>query len=461
MNRMKVKRKISKIIFFIVLYFLSSCLLNRFLQIPETMKMYIELVSSDSNNFQVFFSREGEDFTEENSSTDIVEVNEKSSRLKFLILSDVNHIRFDLGEHPGRVEILDIYFKSFFNKKTLSLKLVSDNNGNEIRKFINSSNYIDIVTSGSDPFIYLPFPNELKEEILKDNEKYRTLIVNFFAIILSLLIFVLFTKRRMINDFCKDLFSNKKLIFDLARNDFRTKYAGSYMGFVWGYIQPIVTIIVYWFVFQVGLKVMPADENIPFAIWFIAGLIPWFFFADSLSNATNSFTEYSFLVKKVVFKISILPIVKIVSSLFVHCVFVIFLYIVYLSYGNSYQIYNIQLIYYSFCTIILVAGVSYFTSAIVVFFKDLGQIVSIIIQIGMWLTPIMWSEKIISEKYSWIFKINPMYYVVQGYRESLFYKAWFYENIYLTLWFWLFTIVTFLLGVYIFKKLKPHFADVL
>ena len=89
-------------------------------------------------------------------------------------------------------------------------------------------------------------------------------------------------------------------------------------GVIWGFIQPLVTIAVYWFVFQVGFRSGDVGDK-PFVLWFIAGIIPWFFFSEALSSTTNVFLEYSYLVKKVVFKIEILPVVKIVSALFVHC----------------------------------------------------------------------------------------------------------------------------------------------
>ena len=76
----------------------------------------------------------------------------------------------------------------------------------------------------------------------------------------------------------KDLLSSRNLILSLALNDFRTKYAGSYFGVLWAFIQPIVTIFVFWFVFQIGLKVTPVDENVPFSLWFMCGLIPGSFF---------------------------------------------------------------------------------------------------------------------------------------------------------------------------------------
>lgn len=122
-----------------------------------------------------------------------------------------------------------------------------------------------------------------------------------------------------------ELYHNKRLILSLSRNDFKTKYAGSYLGIVWAFIQPVVTIMVYWFVFTIGLKAGDMAEY-PFVLYLISGIIPWFFFQDALNGGTNALMEYNYLVKKVVFKISILPIVKVLSALFVHAFFVVFSY---------------------------------------------------------------------------------------------------------------------------------------
>ena len=103
------------------------------------------------------------------------------------------------------------------------------------------------------------------------------------------------------NDF-KDVWKQKNFIFYLAKNDFKTKYAGSFLGIVWAFIQPLVTILVYTIVFQFGLKSGGVD-GVPFVLWLMAGLIPWFFFQEALINTTNSFVEYSYLVNKIKFDI--------------------------------------------------------------------------------------------------------------------------------------------------------------
>lgn len=273
-------------------------------------------------------------------------------------------------------------------------------------------------------------------------------------------------KLRAVFELPSELYRNRTLIFKLSKNDFKTRYAGSYLGMVWAFIQPVVTILVYWFVFEKGLKAggVLSKEGIelPFVIWLSAGLIPWFFFSEALNNATNALMEYSYLVKKVVFKISILPIIKIISALFVHVFFVAFLLILCACYGYYPSLYTLQVVYYSFCMFVFVLALSYATSAVVIFFRDLSQIINILLQIGMWVTPIMWQVSILdSEMLVKIFKLNPMYYVVDGYRQALFYHEWFWEHPFMTLYYWGLTAVLFLIGAIIFKRLKPHFADVL
>ena len=259
-----------------------------------------------------------------------------------------------------------------------------------------------------------------------------------------------------------ELYQNRKLVLSLAKNDFKTKYAGSYLGIVWAFIQPIVTILVYWFVFSVGLKAGTVSDY-PFVLYLVSGIIPWFFFQDALNGGTNALIEYNYLVKKVVFKISILPIVKIISALFVHVFFVAFALILCACYGYTPSLYTLQIIYYSVCTFLFVLGLVYATSAIVIFFRDLSQIISIFLQVGVWLTPIMWDINMLSS-HPWLiklFKLNPMYYVVTGYRDSMLGHIGIWNHASWTIYFWVVTILLFGLGSVIFKRLKPHFADVL
>ncbi|MDC7291372.1 ABC transporter permease [Blautia schinkii] len=261
-----------------------------------------------------------------------------------------------------------------------------------------------------------------------------------------------------------DLYKNRRLVLKLAKNDFKTRYAGSYLGIIWAFIQPIVTILVYWFVFSVGFKPGTEEMGVPFVLYLVAGIVPWFFFQDSLIGGTNALLEYNYLVKKVVFNISVLPIVKIISALFVHGFFVIFTVILFTCYGRFPDVYYLQIIYYSACTFLLVLGLCYATCAVVVFFRDLTQIINIGLQVGIWLTPIMWvAEKALKSHpvLQKVLQLNPMYYIVSGYRDAFVMKSWFWERPSWTIYFWVFVVLCFLLGNWVFKRLRVHFADVL
>lgn len=263
--------------------------------------------------------------------------------------------------------------------------------------------------------------------------------------------------------FPRDICQSRKLIWTLAKNDFKTKYAGSYLGIIWAFVQPVVTVMVYWFVF--GVVRQGAPKQVPFVLWLVCGLVPWFFFSEALIQSTNSLIEYSYLVKKVVFKIRILPLVKIIASLFVHVFFVLFTIGLFCCYGYLPDLYDLQVIYYTFCIFMLVLAMSCFTSAIVIFFRDLTHLISIALQVGIWMTPIMWDFVDMGvNPYSnaaRILKLNPMFYIVNGYRQALVEKHWFWEMPAQTLYFWGLVLVMLVLGTKLFNKLKVHFADVL
>ena len=262
---------------------------------------------------------------------------------------------------------------------------------------------------------------------------------------------------------------DQKLVFNLAKNDFKNRFAGSYLGVVWAFVQPVVTVLVYWFVFEKALSVAghatKAGITVPYILWLLAGIVPWFFFQEAVSFGTSCLLEYEYLVKKVVFNISLLPIVKVTASLFVHLFFVVFTLALFLIYGFPITLFELQVVYYSFCVIMLALGIVYLTSAVVVLFKDLTQIVTIFLQVLMWMTPIMWNldgmAGVISDKLRLLLMANPMYYVVSGYRDALINHVWFWEKPGLTIYFWAVTVILLLMGRFVFGRLKRVLADAL
>lgn len=264
-----------------------------------------------------------------------------------------------------------------------------------------------------------------------------------------------------------ELWQSRHLIWKLARNDFKKRYAGSYLGALWALAQPVVTVVMYYIVFdRIFGSSGPMREGIevPFVLFLTAGLVPWFYFSEALNHGTMALLEYNYLVKKVVFKISILPIIKVIGATFIHVFFVAVLLIISVCYGYYPSVYTLQIFYYSACLFIFVLALSYTTCALVVFFRDLSQIINIALQIGVWATPILWNIDDLAVRYPRIvviLKLNPLVYIVNGYRSAIYEREWFFQDFFSTMYFWIVTVVLFGIGALVFKRLKVHFADVL
>lgn len=264
-----------------------------------------------------------------------------------------------------------------------------------------------------------------------------------------------------------DFWRNRRLIWKLSKNDFKTRYAGSYFGVVWAMVQPVVLVLVYWFVFQVGLNNATAELKqgiqVPFVLWLVSGIVPWFYFSESLSNGTNALLEYNYLVKKVVFNINILPLVKTMAALFIHAFFVAFMVLLFALYGYYPGLHTLKIVYFSGALMVFVTGVCMLTSALVVFFRDLSQIINIFLQVGIWMTPIMWSLEDLLAKHPFlaVLKLNPLCYIVYGYRAALFRTDSIAGLGWMNVYFWAVTVLVWMAGSHVFRRLKVHFADVL
>lgn len=254
------------------------------------------------------------------------------------------------------------------------------------------------------------------------------------------------------------IWQDRRLLSALSQQDFKRRFAGSYFGTLWGFINPLLTMMIYWVVFQFGFRSGDVGE-IPFILWFMCGIVAWLFFSEAFSMASNSFLEYGYLVKKVVFNIDILPMVKIMSCLYVHGFFIALLAVVCCLMGYFPSLYWLQLPYYLLCSICLLFALTLVFSSVNVFFRDLNQIISIILMIGMWGTPIAWNAQMFSEKAQMFFKLNPIYYLVEGYRDCFVQDIWFWQKYHQMEYFWALILLLMMVGTFVFDRLRTSFAD--
>jgi ABC-type polysaccharide/polyol phosphate export permease len=255
-------------------------------------------------------------------------------------------------------------------------------------------------------------------------------------------------------------FKERRLIWDLSLRGVVKVYFGSSLGILWLFLEQFIFIVVLWFIFSKGLK-FSGKLDVAFLPWFMSGYIVWIYLSKCVNAMPLLFTEYSYLLKKWRFKSSLIPVVNTVQHLMIHTLFLIFLILICIIYGIDISVYFFQTGYYLACTIIFLTSASLVVSSISLFIKDVKYFVAICIQLGFWVSPIYWESSFFPKEYHFFLKLNPIHYLVQGYRDSFLYSIPFWQRTGETMYFWGFTLVLLIVGTGIYKKLRPHFGDVI
>lgn len=259
--------------------------------------------------------------------------------------------------------------------------------------------------------------------------------------------------------FIRQAFLHRGTIYAMASRDFESRYIGTLGGTIWAVVQPLATIMVFYFVFAIGFRVQSPSDT-PFILWFVCGLSPWFLFNDTLQAISGSVTENAHLVKKTVFPTEVLALVKVVSALLPHLIFLLILVAMLFFFDVPFKFERILLVYYFICIVALLLGIGWLLSALQAFYRDIGQALSIFLNAWFWATPIVWPAQNIPESIRWILTYNPMYYIVSGYRDSLIYPNVIWPGAKQAIFFWCFAAGCMLVGSFVFDRLKPEFADV-
>ncbi len=424
----------------------------------SNIKIKFDILSDVDSVCEVFYS-ETQEFSPEQSQNYEYKNNEWIS-VETKKLSAINrYIRIDIARDTANVRIKNLRMEYFGLEKEISLEEIILTN--QIQNHKKENNITVFCTSGEDPFVVISVEEE-KNDLMNEFVKREYVIYVIIAAVIGLIAILLRKMAFQIIQWLKAIKNSRQMILKLAVNDFKQRFASSYLGVVWAFVQPVVTVMVYVFVFQFGLKSTTSTPGLPFVLYLVAGIIPWFFMQDLIMNITNVLMEYTYLVKKVIFRVDLLPVIKTVAAMFIHVIFVVITIILFFANGKGLNMYIIQLPYYFFGTMLFSLGIAYFTAAVSVFFRDLTQVVNIILQFAIWLTPIMWSLG--QFNIPWLTKVmdlNPMYYVVEGYRDSFYGEVWFWDKPMQTIFFWTVSTMLFAIGFSVFKKLEKHFSDVL
>ena len=269
----------------------------------------------------------------------------------------------------------------------------------------------------------------------------------------------------MIKDFIQILKEHneyKQQIVKLAKADLIKTYRGAALGWSWAIIKPAVTIFVYWFAFQIGLRAGKDVNGFPFFLWLIAGLIPWFYISDTLSAGTESIRKYSYLVTKMKFPVSTIPTFVSSSKMFVNVLLIIVMLIIFCSFGFSPDVYWLQLIFYILLSYLFWTVWALFSSLLAAISKDFANLVKSFIPAVLWLSGVLWNPDNI--KIVWLKKalrLNPVTYITQGFRNTLINKVWFWEQPKRLLYFGIVFVIMLLLALWAYRKVRKEIPDVL
>ena len=208
------------------------------------------------------------------------------------------------------------------------------------------------------------------------------------------------------------------LVWDMAVEDLKSAYKGAVLGGAWVFIRPAAVILVYYIVFEFFFGMSLEFSDVPYAVWFLSGMLPWLYFADTLGGGITCYQEYSYLVGKIYFPIRLLPMVKVLSGFFVHLVFMAILGAVCIFSGSVWQI-RLPVLLYSAVCLLVYTGLSVRLGAIIrVFFRDVSEFTGLFLQAGIWAVPILWDFNKVPAPYRRYFALNPMFHIVTGYRQA-------------------------------------------
>ncbi len=260
-------------------------------------------------------------------------------------------------------------------------------------------------------------------------------------------------------NYLKALYKYRNEILFLSYQTVKKQYLETAFGIGWAVVKPMVYVLTLSFFFQVGLRSGSSIDGNLFTLYLFAAVIPWQLLAGSITGGTKAITKNAILVKTIKFPVMALPLIEVLASIYVHIAVMFLLFIIFTFYGKPPTIYYINFIYYWVTLIVFLTSITFFLSSVSVLVKDVKNLVAAIMQPLFWMTPVLWYQPGMIDYLERLF--NPLYYFINGYRETLLYGKFFWEEPLYDLYIWLIIGLFFFIGLRFFKKLRPIMADII
>ena len=260
---------------------------------------------------------------------------------------------------------------------------------------------------------------------------------------------------------CRELLENRERILRLARYEQRAKNSGTILGRMWDFLTPVLQICVYWFVFSVGMKMRTMDGETPYAVWMMTGMMPWFCLSAAMQASANAINSAHMVVKNLHIPLTIIPAKTVVIHLTEHLWTMGFLVFVLLVSGVQVTVYWLQTIYFFLCMVIFLMAFALAASAVGAVVKDFSRLLAPIIRLLFYVSSVILSLDGMSPKMQTLLKINPLTYIIMGYRNSLLYGVGFWEMRWHSLCFWVVTLLLLLIGCTLHMRTRERYVDLL
>jgi len=256
-----------------------------------------------------------------------------------------------------------------------------------------------------------------------------------------------------------EIWENRIRMLRIVRFDVKIENRNLYLGTLWKIIAPLIQLGTFWFVFGIGIRGGAPVDGVPFLAWLLAGLVPWLFISRGITAGSRSISNKAGMIFKIKYPVSTIPVSAILAAFYDNLIMLSIMVIIFLFHGIMPNFHWLNLIYYNVFMFVFLSSLALVTSVVVQLAKDFGNLISSLLQLLQFLTPILWQEGHIPEWARPIFVMNPVRYVVNGYRRSLLFQGNFYERPLTMAFFWGMAFGLLLLGCWLQRKYATRLVD--
>ena len=259
----------------------------------------------------------------------------------------------------------------------------------------------------------------------------------------------------------KENMTNLYRIFCIARYELLADMRDSKFGLFWNFASPAIQVITYWLVFGIGMQ-RSGYDGIPYLPWVIVGFAAWWYISPCITQGCSAVFSKKNVITKMKFPISILPATVCVREFFNHLCMMAITVVLLILFGYYPSVYLLGLIYYAFCAFMFLEALALVTSVLTMMWRDVKKLVTSLMRMLMYLSPVLWPAAFSGiPVMSFIMKLNPVYYIVTGYRDCMFFEKSILAHPALTVYFWIVVLVLFAVGSALMYHFKRKMVDMI